>query len=286
MTRFGINFNSFYMDSSSSSEEMTPDTVVSHLNPGRFACILSGQTHPITRITIMPGQKFNFDAESVRVGRLSKSLPEQVAGQLLTAIEEGALQPGERLKEEIFAERFAVSRSTIREAIALLERRGVVERVPRFGARVMVIDTDELEELFTIRAQLLGLAARLAAEKGSDELMSSLRQNAEKLRELADDPATTPAGYAILSIETQRLLVASNGGKRLRSIYEELSNQALWRFAIREKSISFKTPQRRKDSAADWDRLVTAVIRRDPEAAERHGKALLFASYQYVKEQL
>lgn len=234
----------------------------------------------------MSGQKFNFDAESVRVGRLSKSLPEQVAEQLLTAIQEGALEPGERLKEEIFAERFAVSRSTIREAIALLERRGVVERVPRFGARVVVIDAGEIEELFTIRAQLLGLAARLAAEKGSEELMSNLRQNADKLRQLADDPATTPADYASVSIETQRLLVAANGGKRLRSIYEELSNHALWRFAIREKSISFRTQQRRKESASDWERLVAAVVGRDPEAAERHAKALLFASYRYVKNQL
>jgi DNA-binding GntR family transcriptional regulator len=233
----------------------------------------------------MSGQKFSFDSETVRIGRLSKSLPEQVAEQLLTAIQEGALEPGERLKEEVFAERFAVSRSTIREAIALLERRGVVERVPRYGARVMVIDAAEIEELFNIRAQLLGLAARLAAEKGSDELMSGLGQNAEKLRQLADNAATTPADYASLSIETQRLLVAANGGKRLRSIYEELSNQALWR-AIREKSISFRTQQRRQESAADWERLVSAVIARDAEAAERHAKALLHASYRYVRDQL
>lgn len=234
----------------------------------------------------MSGQKFSFDSESVRVGRLSKSLPEQVAEQLLTAIQEGALEPGERLKEETFAERFAVSRSTIREAIALLERRGVVERVPRYGARVIVIDAGEIEELFNIRAQLLGLAARLAAEKGSEELTSNLRQNAEKLRGLADDPATAPADYAAVSIETQRLLMAASSGKRLRSIYEDLSNQALWRFAVREKSISFRTQQRRKESAADWERLVTAVLARDPEAAERQAKALLLASYRYVKDQL
>jgi DNA-binding GntR family transcriptional regulator len=234
----------------------------------------------------MSGRKFSFDSESVRVGRLSKSLPEQVAEQLITAIQEGALEPGERLKEEIFAERFAVSRSTIREAIALLERRGVVERVPRYGARVVVIDAEEIEELFTIRAQLLGLAARLAAEKGSDELMQNLRRNADKLRQLANDPGTTPADYASVSIETQRLLVAANGGKRLRSIYEELSNHSLWQFAIREKSISFRTEQRRKDSAADWERVVAAVVGQDPEAAERHAKALLLASYEYVKGQL
>jgi DNA-binding GntR family transcriptional regulator len=234
----------------------------------------------------MSGRKFSFDSESVRVGRLSKSLPEQVAEQLITAIQEGALEPGERLKEEIFAERFAVSRSTIREAIALLERRGIVERVPRYGARIVLIDAEEIEELFLIRAQLLGLAARLAAEKGDAELMESLRQNANKLRKLASDPATTPADYARVSIETQRLLVAGNGGRRLRSIYEELSNQSLWQFAVREKSISFRTVQRRKDSAADWQRVVAAVVGRDAEAAERAAKALLLASYQYVKGQL
>ncbi len=219
------------------------------------------------------------------LGRLAKSLPEQVAEQLLTAVSEGALEPGERLKEESLAERFAVSRGTVREAIALLERRGVVERVARYGARVVVVDAGEIEEIFNIRAQLLGLAARLAVEKGSAELLALLQARALELARLADDDTTPPAVYAEASIETQRLLVSANGRKRLVSIYEDMSSLGVWRYAIREKSVSFRTPQRRRESAADWARLAAAIAARDGEEAERRAKMLLQASYRAVKEQ-
>jgi DNA-binding GntR family transcriptional regulator len=234
----------------------------------------------------MSGPNSFFESQTVQVGRVAKSLPEQVAEQLLVAIAEGALGPGERLKEEVFAERFVVSRSTIREAIALLERRGIVERVARYGARIVMVDAGEIEEIFNIRAQLLGLAARLAVEKGSDELIGKLQAQAAKLRKLANDPATEPADYASTSIETQRVLVAANGRKRLVSIYEDLSNHSVWQNAVREKSISFRTAQRRMESADDWERLVAAIAVRDADGAERNAKALLQASYRAVKDEL
>lgn len=233
----------------------------------------------------MPETSSFFDSQTVPLGRLTKSLPELVAGQLLAAVSEGALEPGARLKEETLAEKFGVSRSTVREAIALLERRGIVERVARYGARIAVVDAGEIEEIFNIRAQLLGLAARVAAQRGSEDLLADLRSRASTLLELAADESTAPDRYAAASIDTQRVLVSANGHKRLASIYEDMSSLGVWRYAIREKSISFRTPQRRRESADDWQRLINAVLARDSEAAERFAKALLHASYLAVREQ-
>jgi len=230
----------------------------------------------------MSGANAYFEKETTQIGRLAKSLPEQVAESLLKAIHDGALAPGERLKEETYAELFAVSRSTVREAMALLERRGVVERIPRYGVRVIAVDAEEIEEIFNIRAQLLGLAARLVAERPPEGLVPSLLERAGELRARADEADTSPADYASLSIDTQRMLIGACPGKRLRTIYEGLSDQALWRYAIREKSVSFRTQQRRRESAADWARLAQAVAAGDGEAAERAAKALLHASYRAV----
>jgi DNA-binding GntR family transcriptional regulator len=227
-----------------------------------------------------------FSNNDVQVGRSAKSLPEMVAEQLLAAIQEGALEPGEHLKEEIFSERFAVSRSTIREAIALLERRGVVQRIPRQGARVVVVDAAEIEEIFNIRAQLLGLAARLAAASGTDELVQGFEQKIAHIERLAADPATAPAEYGSASIDAQQLLISTSSGKRLRAMYEELSNAALWRFAVRERAISFQTAKRRRESAQDWRRVADAITNRDEENAERYAKAVLLASYQAIKDQI
>ncbi len=231
----------------------------------------------------MPGAHAYFQNESTPIGRLAKSLPEQVAQSMFGAIRDGAIAPGERLKEETYAELFAVSRSTVREAMALLERRGVVERIPRYGVRVIVIDAEEIEEIFNIRAQLLGLAARLAVEKSPPGLAQQLTERAERLGKLAQAERTAAATYAALSIETQRLLINACPGKRLSTIYEGLSDQALWRYAIREKSISFHSKERRLESAAGWARLAQAVAQGDAEQAERAAKAVLQDSYRAVQ---
>jgi len=230
----------------------------------------------------MPGAHAYFSKESTQIGRLAKSLPEQVSQSLLAAIHDGAIAPGERLKEETYAELFAVSRSTVREAMAMLEKRGVVERVPRYGVRVIAIDAGEIEEIFVIRAQLLGLAARLAAEKSPAGFGEKLLERAEALQVLAIARRTEPTDYAALSIDTQRMLISACPGKRLSAIYEGLSDQALWRYAIREKAISFSSKERRRESAADWIRVAQAVAAGDGEGAEQAAKALLQASYRAV----
>jgi DNA-binding GntR family transcriptional regulator len=230
--------------------------------------------------------KSYFDVEVAQLGRMAKSLPEMVAEQLLAAITDGTLPPGEHLKEELCSVRFGVSRSTVREAIAILERRGVVSRIARQGARVLVVDAAEIEEIFHIRAQLLGLAARLTAERAPDSVLSAFAQQVTRLEALAVAPMTSPSEYAAASIEAQRQLVSTGTGKRLQAIYEDLSSAALWRFAVRDKAISFQTMERRMESARDWRQVGNAIMHRNGDAAEVHAKALLLASYRAIKDRV
>ncbi len=209
-----------------------------------------------------------------------------MADQLEQSIQNGRFGPGERLKEETLADRYAVSRTTVREAIGVLERRGLVERVPRFGARVREIDAQGIEEIFCIRAQLLGLAARRVAQAREAATLEQLQRQVERLRQLADKPSTSPAAYAKVSIETQQLLINAVGWKQLPVMYEGLSNQVLWKISVRGKSLSFQTPQRRSESASDWQRLLEAVQSGNPGGAEESAKLLLAASYRAVQERL
>jgi len=86
-------------------------------------------------------------------------MPRHIADHLDHRIMNGECPPGSRLKEEEFAELYAVSRGTVREAFRILERRGFVEILPRHGARVRVFDPADLASLFSVRAVLFGLAA-------------------------------------------------------------------------------------------------------------------------------
>ena len=251
---------------------------------GLFApCLFSA--HKMTSKQSEQTQRF-IAHDAVPVGRVAKSLPDMVAEQLLTAIHDDIFAPGERLKEELLARNFEVSRSTVREAIAILERKGVVERIARQGARVISVDAAEIEEMFLIRARLLGLAARLFADTATNERIKEFGEQIAGLEKLAEDPDTTPAEYGEASVKAQQFLISVTSRKRLQEMYEALSDATLWRSIVRGKAISFTTPARRRQSAEDWRRVAAAIVKRDGDSAEDQAKSLLLRSFDAARESL
>ncbi|CAB1060699.1 hypothetical protein D1BOALGB6SA_5466 [Olavius sp. associated proteobacterium Delta 1] len=89
-------------------------------------------------------------------------LGEQVSQILIEAILEGALKQGDQLIEADLQKLFNVSRSPLREAFRELEKKGLVEIIPRRGAFVRTVTTKDIKENFPVRAALEGLAARQA----------------------------------------------------------------------------------------------------------------------------
>jgi DNA-binding GntR family transcriptional regulator len=90
------------------------------------------------------------------------------------AIVSGELPPGSRLGEEALAARFGVSRGPLREALRQLEGRGLVVRTAHAGARVVTLTRADLAEIYEIRANLEGLACRLAASRASEPELDAL----------------------------------------------------------------------------------------------------------------
>jgi DNA-binding GntR family transcriptional regulator len=93
---------------------------------------------------------------------------------ILDAIEAGEFRPGDRLVESDLAERFGVSRTPVREALQRLETQGMLTRDGR-SLIVASLDHNQLAELYVVRAELEGLAARLAAKHASPEEIRVLR---------------------------------------------------------------------------------------------------------------
>ena len=87
---------------------------------------------------------------------------------ILTAIEAGTYRPGDRLVESELAERFGVSRTPVREALQRLETQAMLVRDGR-SLIVASLDHNQLAELYTVRAELEALAARLAARHATPE---------------------------------------------------------------------------------------------------------------------
>jgi DNA-binding GntR family transcriptional regulator len=108
--------------------------------------------------------------------------PTDAYNLVLEAIDRGEFRPGDRLVESDLAERFGVSRTPVREALQRLETQSVLTRDGR-SLVVASLDHDQLGELYVVRAELEGLAARLAAQHAAPEevrvLWDMVRQDRE-----------------------------------------------------------------------------------------------------------
>jgi DNA-binding GntR family transcriptional regulator len=62
------------------------------------------------------------------------------------------IQPGERVDEQVLAERFRVSRAPVRDAIGRLATLGLIDVKPRSGSYVTRLDVAELFQLFEVMA--------------------------------------------------------------------------------------------------------------------------------------
>lgn len=89
-------------------------------------------------------------------------LVEKLSDALTGAIVEGILKGGDKLVEHDLKDQFGISRSPIREAFRVLERKGLVEIIPRKGAFVKTITQQDIEDHFPVRSVLEGLAAKEA----------------------------------------------------------------------------------------------------------------------------
>jgi DNA-binding GntR family transcriptional regulator len=103
-------------------------------------------------------------------------LVEQIAQILTNAIIEKEIMEGDQLTEVELQKQFGTSRSPIREALRILEKKGLVEIISRKGCFVKTVARKNFEENVRVRAVLEGLAAREAYSKiTSDELGDLMR---------------------------------------------------------------------------------------------------------------
>ncbi|MEO1035831.1 MAG: GntR family transcriptional regulator [Pseudomonadota bacterium] len=104
------------------------------------------------------------------------TLADRILTDLTTAIVEGDLAPGEKLREPDLARRFGTSRGPLRDALRRLESRRLVLTTPNAGARVVSLSAEQLIALYELREALEGQTARLAAERISEQELGELER--------------------------------------------------------------------------------------------------------------
>ena len=119
---------------------------------------------------------------SPRLERMhASSLADRARDMIRNAIYEGRLVPNERLTIEHIAAELGISRTPVREALKALESDGIVKLLPHKGAVVQRFDKDEIQDRYTVRAVLEGLAGELACRNKAGELAEVLGRNCAAL---------------------------------------------------------------------------------------------------------
>jgi DNA-binding GntR family transcriptional regulator len=124
--------------------------------------------------------------ESRRTPRRSRRSSREVAYEAIKqAILSGQIPPHERLVEERLAEALDISRTPVREALAILEHEGLLEAEPYKGLSVRPVTIDEFlnmyEALGVIEAALARSAAKNAAAADIRRMDAALRQAEEAI---------------------------------------------------------------------------------------------------------
>lgn len=113
--------------------------------------------------------------------RRAELVRDQIEDEIIT----GVRVPGERLDEQSLAARFNVSRTPIREALAMLAAAGLVTLHPHRGSFVAALGVREIVERFEVMAAIEGMCGRLAARRITPPQRQQLADAHEECRRQA-----------------------------------------------------------------------------------------------------
>jgi DNA-binding GntR family transcriptional regulator len=146
-----------------------------------------------------------------------RSLAEDAADVLREQILAGGYHQGEHLVEARIAQQLNVSRGPVREAFKLLRAEGLLEEEPRRGTFVVSLTTDDVREIYGLRAAIEGRAARLLAEMRDPDIAVELRRLLAQIeRAVSDDDA---AAVFRRDLEFHDGLCRLSGNARLHEVF-------------------------------------------------------------------
>ncbi|MBR0784731.1 GntR family transcriptional regulator [Bradyrhizobium iriomotense] len=212
----------------------------------------------------------------------ARSLVDTLVERIEAAIISGELQPGSKVREQTLAASLGVSRGPLREAIRRLEGRKLLERTPNIGVRVAAISPNDLYEVLQLREVLEGLACSLAATNMTDEELEALSELLDQHQQQRSVQEGT--GYYQESKDFDfhfRIVKGSRNARLIHTLCEDLY------YLLRVYRYKSSTkPGRAKQALKEHKDIVAALVRRDPEEAERRMRLHIRNARRYVEEQV
>jgi DNA-binding GntR family transcriptional regulator len=153
-------------------------------------------------------------------------LVEKLSETLTEAILEGIFKEGDQLIEVDLQKQFGISRTPIRESFRVLEKKGLVEVVPRKGTFVKRIFPRDIEEHFPVRSVLEGLAAKQAYPNMSDSRLEMMERALARMKIAAENEDTK--NYWKQHVLFHEIFIDGCGNELLIDLIKILRMQIMW----------------------------------------------------------
>ena len=193
----------------------------------------------------------------------SISIADQIFDQLERDILSGKYARGEVLSELGLSKQLGVSRTPVREAIRRLEQEDFLEESGR-GAVVVGISSKDMQDMYEIRLQIEGRAARRAAQNISDEQLQAMRDTLDLQRFYCEKGGENNSDQIKnLDSEFHRLYYLSSGSKPYFNTLFDL-HKRMTKF----RKVSLSKKSRALQALEEHEAIYAALAAHNPDAAE------------------
>lgn len=201
----------------------------------------------------------------------------RVADYLRTAILNGEISPGERIRQEEVAERFGTSRLPVREALRMLAAEGLTEHEPNKGTRVPRLDQHQVDVIYQMRERLepLALTESLPLLRETDlarldEIQTRIEANTDLNSFLALDREFHLLTYSGCTIEALMAMVTRmwNSTQHYRRAFVRIGGSSRAWVINSEHRLLLDAIERR--DPVDAERYLSGHIRRTRIELARH----------------
>jgi GntR family transcriptional regulator, rspAB operon transcriptional repressor len=200
------------------------------------------------------------------------SLRQAAYEKLKDAIQRLQLEPGKVTSDSELARLLGMSRTPVREALTLLERDLLVTRIPNQGVLIRSLTIDEVVHIMQMREALDGMAARLAADRIGEDLLSALESDFEGMMKASMSSSDL---HSALSKRLHTEILKAAGNPFLQSASEVLTSSfdrtrqhswRIWNSARDAQKIALRRYREHME-------IIAALKARDPRRAEKAARA-------------
>ncbi len=192
----------------------------------------------------------------------------------------GKLAAGERLIAQRLAADLGLSRTPVKEALASLEREGLVTRAENWGYSVRVISVRDAQDVFEARLVVETANSFHAASRATDSQIGAMAhclqdaQSQLKRRRIME--------FQQASRQVHEQIAEASGNRMLIQMFRQVNDLVMLVAITSLRAL----PDRATDILAENRSIVEAIRARDPEVAAERTKRHIEAGHEAFRKAL